>query len=406
MSTSNRQTYLDWLRLFAIIGVLLFHSAMPFASEEVWHIKNKETSNLFLEFNFFLSRFRMPLLFFISGAVCFFMLKNRNAGQFIGLRFRRLFIPLIFGMLIIVPPQIYLERVNQGFSGGFLDFYPSIFRGEAYPAGNTSWHHLWFVLYLFIYDLIAVPFFLWIMTDKSPRFRAFINWLSAGTRIYLLMIPALLAYVLLLNRFPQTNNLIQDWAMFLYWFSFVLVGFLVISQKKLIDSIERNRRTSLTIAFIGFIAINYLRWNGLEPWDNLTNWRSHPLTAIYRSGFVMLAYAAVFGLVGYGKKYLNRPSRILEYANPAVYPFYILHQTVIVILAFYVVQVNESILSKYLFIAGGTLLISLGLYHLVIMRISILRFLFGMKGKTIKSKKETEVLQPNIIAGKLAASTS
>jgi glucans biosynthesis protein C len=105
MQSTLRQPHLDWLRIFAIIGVLFFHSSMPFAAEEWWHIKNQQTSNVLLEFNFWLSRFRMPLLFFISGAVSFYMMQKRSAASFIGLRFRRLFIPLLFGMLVIVPPQ-------------------------------------------------------------------------------------------------------------------------------------------------------------------------------------------------------------------------------------------------------------------------------------------------------------
>ena len=116
MQSSTRQSYLDWLRIIAILGVLFFHSAMPFAAESDWHIRNQETSPLLMEFNFFLSRFRMPLLFFISGAVAYFMLQKRTAGQFIGLRFRRVFIPLVFGMLVIVPLQVYMERLNQGFN--------------------------------------------------------------------------------------------------------------------------------------------------------------------------------------------------------------------------------------------------------------------------------------------------
>src|SRR4028118_1681221 len=135
MQQNNRQSYLDWLRMLAIIGVLFFHSAQPFASENNWHIMNNKTSDLFTEFTFWLSRFRMPLLFFISGAVTYFILNKKTVTQFVGLRFQRLIVPLIFGMLVIVPPQVYLERLNQGFKGNFFDFYPTIFKGEAYLNG-------------------------------------------------------------------------------------------------------------------------------------------------------------------------------------------------------------------------------------------------------------------------------
>jgi hypothetical protein len=88
---------------------------MPYVAEWGWHIKNKETSYLLMEFNFWLSRFRMPLLFFISGTVTYFMMQRRSSGSFIKLRLRRLLVPLLVGIFFIVPPQIYMERLTQGF---------------------------------------------------------------------------------------------------------------------------------------------------------------------------------------------------------------------------------------------------------------------------------------------------
>src|ERR1700712_3508216 len=116
MEQTKRLAYLDWLRILAIIGVLFFHSAMAF-TEEKWHIKNSQQSPILLEFISWMHRFRMPLLFFISGTVSYFMLQKRSSGSFIAVRFRRLFIPLLFGMLVIVPPQVYMKRLTQGFKG-------------------------------------------------------------------------------------------------------------------------------------------------------------------------------------------------------------------------------------------------------------------------------------------------
>lgn len=85
---SSRQAWLDWFRILAILGVLFFHSAMPYVAEWGWHLKNKETSNLLMELNFWLSRFRMPLLFFVSGAVAWFILQKNSGAALIGLRFK------------------------------------------------------------------------------------------------------------------------------------------------------------------------------------------------------------------------------------------------------------------------------------------------------------------------------
>jgi fucose 4-O-acetylase-like acetyltransferase len=127
MEPISRQTYLDWLRLLSILAGLFFHSAMPFATGETWHIRNAESSNLLDELVVFLHLFRMPLLFFISGTVSYYMMQRRSSGRFIGLRVRRLLVPLLFGMLVVVPPQIYMERLTQGFKGNWWGLYPSIF---------------------------------------------------------------------------------------------------------------------------------------------------------------------------------------------------------------------------------------------------------------------------------------
>ncbi len=76
MEATQRQTYLDWLRIFSIIGVLIFHSAMPYTTGDQWHIKNGQTSNLLLEMNYFMHLFRMPLLFFISGTVSYYIIEK------------------------------------------------------------------------------------------------------------------------------------------------------------------------------------------------------------------------------------------------------------------------------------------------------------------------------------------
>lgn len=382
--------------MFAIIGVLLFHSAMPFAAEEGWHIKNKETSYLFTEFNFWLSRFRMPLLFFISGAVSYFILIKKSGSQFIGMRFHRLIIPLLFGMLVIVPPQIYMERLTQGFAGTYFDFYPRIFDGEPYPKGNTSWHHLWFILYLFIYNLLAAPLFAWIVRGNGRKFFNRFHFLATGKWIYVMMLPGVLILTSLTLQFPQTNDLIHDWARLPYWFSFLLVGFACIAFHSLVESLERNRRLSLLLAFITIIAINYFRWNAVEPWDSISSWQSDWRTYAYLALYPLTGWLWVFALIGYGKKYINRRHKFMNYVNEAVYPFYILHQTIIVMLAYYVVQVSDSILSKYIFIVLVTFALSMLLYHLVIREINVLRYLFGMSPK---KKKKKMISKENVSQG-------
>lgn len=390
METTQRQTYLDWLRILSISGVLFFHSAMPYVTEDGWHIKNAETSNLLMEINMFLHLFRMPLLFFISGTVSYYMMQRRSTFSFIALRFRRLLIPLIFGMLVIVPPQIYMERLVNGYQGDFWEWYPRVFDFIFYPKGNFSWHHLWFIAYLFIYDLMFAPFFAWLISSKGNEFKKKLEMLGEGKRINLLMLPGIIWYAAMSHKFPETNVLIDDPAYFVYWLLFLMAGFICILQPKLMDSLERNRRFALTTGFLALLLLNYLRWNKIEPGDDKWHVQHAFFSYLFYALKPIIAWAWVFALVGYGKHYLNRKHKVLNYLNESAYPFYILHQTVIVILAYYIVQLpNESILSKYIFTLGFTFFISVLMYHLLIRPFPISRLLFGMK--PVKKLGETKI---------------
>lgn len=395
METTLRQTYLDWLRIVSIAGVLLFHSAMPYVSENWWHIKNHDTSNLLMESNFFLHLIRMPLLFFISGTVSYYMMQKRSSISFIGLRLRRLFIPLLVGMFIIVPPQIYMERLNNGYTGSYLEFYPSVLHFVPYPKGSFSWHHLWFIVYLLVYDIVFAPVFAWMASPRSENFKNRLAVLAVGKRVYLLMLPGVLWFAVVVNNTGETNNLVQDMPYFIYWLFFVLAGFICITQPKLMDSLERNRLFALTIGFVSLLLLNILRWNKIEPGH--IRWPFHDSKLMYYaffSLFALVAWGWVLAMVGYGKRYLNKKHSILHYLNQAVYPFYILHQTVIVILVYYIVPLpNEGILLKYIYTVGMTFFVTAGIYHLLIQPFPLMRFLFGMKpaGKQrviITSRKE------------------
>lgn len=389
MQSTPRQAWLDWLRILAIFGVLIFHSAMPFATDLDWHIRNKETSNILLEMNQWLHMFRMPLLFFISGTVSYYMLQSRNAGGFIKLRMTKLFIPLIFGMLVIVPPQVYMERLTQGYHGSYLRFYTDMFASGPYPKGNLSWHHLWFILYLVLYDIICAPLFAWIVSTKGTNFREKLAWLSKGKRIYLLTLPGIIVYTAFTLQYPETNTFWGDWAYMAYWLLFLIPGFLCIANPALMDSLERNRKTTFIIAFLSLVAINTIRWNDLSPWDVLPDWQHDYRTYAFMALKSLCGWAWVLTCIGYGKKNLNRRHRYLSYLNEAVYPFYILHQTVIVILAYYVVKAPDEVAIKYIFIVLVTLAICMAVFHHFIRPYNITRWLFGMK-RIVNSPPKTE----------------
>lgn len=366
---------IDWLRVIAITLLLYFHTAMIFTAEWGWHIKNLETSYLFLEFNHFLRHFRMPILFLISGVGTSFALGFRSPGTYLRERARRLLVPLIFGIFVIVPPQIYLERIANGATySSYLAFLPSVFEFRPYPAGNLSWHHLWFVLYLFGYSVIALPLFLYLRGDAGARTRAALARLARGPGLYLAALPLGAALAALMPIAPGPQNIVDDWAHLTFYFIFFLYGYLLGNDDALWRTIELRRRTSLGLAILAIITMSVIRWNGNHPGLGYT-----APSALYQGLVAFDSWCWTLAILGYGKRYLSFRNRFLDYANEGIYPFYILHQTVIVIVGFYVVQVEEGILAKFLFTSTISLLGTVALYEFCVRPFRLTRFLFGMK---------------------------
>ncbi len=373
---STRRYDLDWLRVIAIVLLVFYHTGMIFVNDWGWHIKNNTTSEIFREWMFFLSRWRMALLFFISGTGTYYLLSMRTSGKYIWERFKRLFIPLVFGMLVIVPPQIYFERLTQGQTYSYLEFYKYVFQFEPYLKGNFSWHHLWFIAYLFIFSLVGLPIFLW---WKSKSGKTFINSFSNlinKLSIYFLALPLILVYITLIDKYPGPQNIVKDLTMLIYYFLFFLFGYFV-NLNTLWSDIEKNRKLSLKLAFFCLLFVNIIRWNDLD--EPGSGW----LFIFFRAILIFNAWCWVMAILGYGKKYLNFNNKFLIRANEGIYAFYILHQTIIVIIAYYVVKTNDEISTKFIFTSFVTIFLCLGSYEFLIRPYNTVRFLFGMKPKKI-----------------------
>jgi glucan biosynthesis protein C len=370
-----RRHDLDWLRVIAIILLLFFHSAMPYVAEWDWHLKNPETSPLLMEASFFLSRWRMALLFFISGVGTAYALGFRPARGYLAERAKRLVVPLVFGILVVVPPQLYMERLANGAPyGSYLEFWPSVLRGEAYPEGNTSWHHLWFIAYLFIYSVAALPLFLWLRSDRGRRARAAMERRLAGPALYALGVPLGAVLATLYVRWSGPQDIVNDWGHLVYYFLFFVFGYLVAGAEGAWRWMEARRRTSLGLAIACIVVINYLRWNDVEP-----AWGYNPGNAALQMLQGFNAWFWVLALLGFGRRLLSFRNRVLDYASEGIYPFYVLHQTVIVIVAFYVIGAPDGVWAKFWFTSAVSFALTVALYEFAVRPFRVTRFLFGMK---------------------------
>ncbi|OHD67606.1 MAG: hypothetical protein A2W19_11370 [Spirochaetes bacterium RBG_16_49_21] len=378
MNQSNRpeiKYYLDWLRIFAVIMLFPFHTAMIF-NLRGWHITDVKSlgTTVFISF---VHIWHMPLFFLIAGSSTWFALHYRSAKRYSKERFLRLIVPLISGMLLIVPPQVYFERIQKmQFSGSYLEFLPHAFSG-VYPKGNISWHHLWFLIYLFVFSMLVLPLFIFFRSEKGKSFiNKAANFFGHRIRIYLLCVPLVIIQMTLRTEWRGYQNLVNDWANFSYYITVFIYGGVLFFSDRFQNVIERNRNISLLIACMCSLPpLLLLATNNLPQWGyNIAN-----VALLGLGGFTTWCWLLAF--MGFSKRYFNFTNSFQKYANEAALPFYILHQTVIIAIGFYVVQLDLTMITKFVLICIASFIITLLIYEALLRRVRILRFLFGMRNR-------------------------
>jgi glucans biosynthesis protein C len=371
----HRDLSIDHLRALVVLALILFHSARLFDSED-WHVKNLET---FLAADVGIAVFNiigMPLLFLLAGMSAFASLGTRGAGRFLGERFGRLFVPLGFGILIVVPPQVYIERISSmvalrtspiDFSGSFLDFYPYFFTSCCYPDGNFSWHHLWFLAYLFVFSVLLLPVLL-LLRRWARRHEIRLSRLVASLLLLGLGLPPLAIELGLRSSFPSTYALIDDWASNLHYAWLMLAGALVMAGPDLRRAIGDTRRPWLIAAVVlsaGWLALRFGIVTAPIPGSRL----------VLRTA---AEWSCIVALLGYGARYLARPLPFLTRFGAVAMPFYIVHQTIIILLGFWLVWWVDVSLVKYAVVAAMAFGASLAVAHMA-PRHAVLRVIFGLK---------------------------
>ena len=376
--TSTRLHYLDWLGVLAILGVFVFHAVHPFDTID-WEIKNAEQSEIITLFIIFFAVWGMPLFFLLAGAGSQFALRRRTGRQYASERIKRLLIPFIVGSILLGPIQVYLKALNERrFAGSFLTYLPEFF-GRRCPSLSPKvfgcWGiHLWFLGFLFAFSLIALPLFLWFKQDRGRRI---INRLGKLGEIrggiLLFFIPLVLVRLVFQPLYPDEH----DWTDFMFMLVSFVCGYILYADQRFARAVRRDGRL-IAAAAIGSALIFLVGIMFIGDTDVI----SRPGTPEFI--FVMcmwgiVAWTWTLFILAIGMRFLDYTSKRLEYWREAQLPFFLLHQPVIVIIAFYVVQWDAGILPKLLTVVASSFLGTLGLYELFIRRVSPVRTLLGMK---------------------------
>jgi hypothetical protein len=376
----RRRPDIDWLRALAVLLLVPFHSALVFCHDGIFPLRSGEDSEWLSYFAGIVGQWHMPLLFVLSGAGTWFALRFREPGQYARERAQRLLVPLVFGSLVIVPPQVYLQRLNEGrFEGSFLAFYPHFFEG-VYPQGNLTWNHLWFIAYLFVFSMMALPVFERIGSGPGQKWVSGIaSMLERRGGIFLLAIPIALTEATFRAAFPGVQNLVWDWANFWSYFVLFVLGFVILADERFQQAVCRDGPFALALGLMTTAIGVGLHLTGVAPTRGYSvGWTAYMVLRAFNMWFWILA------LLGMGRRFFFFTNGALRYVTDGTYPFYILHMTVIVLVGFPVMKWKMGIGPRYVLVVVGSTLVTIFIYELFVRRWRIVRFLFGMKSESVK----------------------
>jgi len=375
---ARRRADVEWLRAVGMLLVFALHSAEPFNPWDTWHIVSPARSKWLGELVFFLAPWIMPLFMLLAGEGAWHALAKRSGRAYLRERLVRIGLPLVLGILLLVPPQVYLERRLTGaFSGSLLAFYPHFFEGT-YPQGNFSWHHLWFLLFLLVFAAVTLPLFEWLRTAGGRRS---LGRLAApcerAAGLAWLVLPAAALRAAVPATAPGVVEIAYDWSNRILLLPAFVLGFAIGAEPALQRSLDRHWRTALACAAL--LSASVLAWA----------WPGHVLDRLppARSGWALLLWSAygaaawcwLVAIVGGARRHLTRGSAVLSRASEMVYPFYVLHHPIVVAIAYAVVRRGVfGVPGAFATIALVAFAATVALCALV-MALDPLRVLFGLR---------------------------
>jgi len=384
----ERRYDVDWLRIIAMLAVFLFHCTRFFDTEG-WHLKSPEQSEvLFVSMRGLIWPWVMELFFLLSGVGTWYALRSRRAGAYVWERVKRLLIPLYtVGLFFLLPPQFYFELLtNSGYHGNFWQIIPRYFAGFELPR-ITPWPdtllpipfsgHLWFLQYLFLVSLMTLPLLLFLKSGRGQRWVARLaGWSDSRGGIFLFVIPLAMALVGLRGLFEAHRG----WADFLWYAIYFVIGYIMSADKRFTDAVKRHGKVCLVLWLVGFGGIGLLVLGfGYDPFPGHESFSL--MYVLYQILWSITSWSAVVFVLSIGARYLNLKHKLLAYGNVAVLPFYLFHQTMILVVGFFVIRWNMGILSKFLIVTAISFPLILVLYELMVRQSNAIRFFFGMRPK-------------------------
>jgi surface polysaccharide O-acyltransferase-like enzyme len=372
----ERRYDLDWLRII-VFGLLIFyHIGMLYVTNWGFHFKSAYQSQTLENLMLIVEPWRMASLWIISGIAIRFILVKVSLVRYAFVRSLRLLLPLLIGVLVIVPPQLYVEMSASGaLDMPYWQFYLAMFTDnnalfENYQAGiwpHWDVNHLWYLRSLWEYSLAIIVL---IPLLNSPYIERATDWLFKQHIAVIILIITLPIFIIQITWDQDTNR-------YPLGFTFLLYGYLIGWHASFWQQLKVNLKTLLftfMLLLIAFISFYNTVWLTLD--DTTPHWLIITGMLIYS----LVRVVGVLMVLALAYKYLNKQSSLLSYFSDAVYPFYILHQTIIIVLAYNLAPMALGPIIEPIAVILLTIVLCFICFE-TIRRIDILKPLFGVKIK-------------------------
>ncbi|NIA03007.1 MAG: acyltransferase family protein [Nitrospirae bacterium] len=379
-----RRHDLDWIRVLATFGVIIFHTMRMFDPDD-WEVKNNITSDLVMIFIFFWAQWMMPIFFTISGASTYYALGFRSPMQFLKARTVRIMVPLLtVGIFVLSPPQDFIKQVTHGIIPPdfpimeFLSNYVTQNRPFlGFPYFGYPIYHLWYLYFLFVFSLVLLPIFVYLRSESGTALIArFSKFFNRSWTIYLWIIPICIITTLLDPTSELGNlNYYGGWSMLVYPFIFIM-GFLLVSHERFEKAVYSQGKIALVLSIITYIGLMIMF---IVMGDEIFGTYGTPTYALLMSLRAFSMWCFMIAILYLGKRYFSYDSPRLQYFSEGSLPYYMLHQTIIVIIGYQIAQWQIGILPKWIFLVITTFIGIMVIYEYGIRRFNPIRFLFGVK---------------------------
>ncbi len=398
--STTRRYDLDWVRVLAFWLLIVFHVAIGFVDWEVYGYRSNETGGPLLELALdFLHQWRLPVLFLISGMGTSYAFRRRTGLAFIAERATRLLIPLVFGMLVVNLPIAFFGLRSVGSADGIADLAGTWWFDFGWLGGAF---HLWFLINLFIYSLISTPLFVLernlpdgVLSRSANRVVGFGNGLGL-----LLLVPLPLVAVELLIK-PLAFGLVGQGYEFFWYLGLFLIGYFLIQVgNPFWDALAQLRFKALGMGVVASMLLFGLVFaaNEIEPGYGILvqngGWVPEgdsfwgPITFPASILHTMNTWAWCMAVFSWAARYLNKPGRWLAYFNQSVYPFYIVHMTIVLVGLFYIRDWTLWWPLKLVLLTAGTFAGCWAVFE-VVKRTAVTRALFGIKPLPVSEEAGT-----------------